>query len=104
MTSGRDNAPGILADTSLQNRKFESSFLAFLHLVGVVYTKKHESAFTKSTVGTDFSYFYKDGLSPLYQHTGWLQDIKQAMWDTVPFENEMIPSTDTLHRHCKPAY
>ena len=63
--------------------------------------KKHTSGFRTSTPATNFSHFYKDGLTPLQQHTEWLHNIRQTMWDRIHFENEMVPSTDALHRHWK---
>ena len=44
---------------------------------------------------------HKDGLTPLQQHTEWLHNIRQTMWDRIQFENEMVPSTDALHQHWK---
>ena len=63
--------------------------------------KKHASGFKTSIPVTNFSHFYKDGLTPLQQHTEWLHNIRQTMWDRVQFENEMVPSTDALHQHWK---
>ena len=37
----------------------------------------------------------------LHQHSGWLIDICQNIWDGNTFENQMIPSTDALWRHWK---
>ena len=95
ITSGKGNTstPGTLADISLENEDYESCFLAFLRLVRVVYMKKHASGFITSTPATNFSHFYKDGVAP--------DNIRQTMWGRVQFENEMVPSTDTLHRHWK---
>ena len=54
--------------------------------------KKHASGFRTSTPATNFSHFCKDGLTPLLQHTEWLHNIRQTMWDRVQFENEMVPT------------
>ena len=33
------------------------------------------------------------------QHTAWLEDIRNHIWDRINFENEMTPSTDALYLH-----
>ena len=33
------------------------------------------------------------------QHTAWLEDIRNNIWDDITFENEMMPSDDALYLH-----
>ena len=33
------------------------------------------------------------------QHIHWLADIRNSIWDRTQFENNMIPSIDSLYRH-----
>ena len=39
--------------------------------------------------------------TPLTQHTAWLEDIRQTMWERTQFEDGMMPSDDALHLHWK---
>ena len=39
--------------------------------------------------------------TPLTQHTAWLEDIRQTMWERTQFEDDMMPSDDALHLHWK---
>ena len=96
VTSGKGNAPGTLADVGLNNCAFDTGFLAFLRLIGMIYFKKYASGFSTPTPE---SHFNTQGLIPLEAHRLWLDDIRQCMWDRVQFENAMVPSTDALYRH-----
>ena len=100
ISSGLGNAPGTLADVNLEQDSFNTGFLAFLRLVGVVYFKKHALTFSTTTPVTHFNTFNEYRI-PLEQHYNWLDDIRQNIWDRTLFENYMIPSTDALYRHWK---
>ena len=52
------------------------AFLAFVHLVGVVYMLKYASGFTAPTPATYFNHFYEPGIVPQLQHTKWLSGIR----------------------------
>ena len=41
--------------------------------------------------------FISPELTELQQHSAWLEDIRQNIWDRIKFENNMIPSHDSLH-------
>lgn len=101
ISSGKGDAPGTLADISLEDNSYSTGFLSFLRLVGTVYTKKHASGFSTPTPATNFNRFHNDELAPLEQHKKWLDDIRHNIWDRVQFENDMVPTTDALYRHWK---
>ena len=103
ITSGKGNTMGTLAKVSVQNKEYEEGFISFLRLVGVVYMKKHISGFNRKTPEAYFNEFYKQGQSISKQHLQWLDDIRQCIWDCIQFENEMIPSVESLFRHWKRA-
>ena len=72
-------------------------FLAFLKLVGLAYFKKHSRAFKDNTAESLFLTY--SNLPPQEQHKEWLNHIRQAIWDRISFEDEMIPSLEALQRH-----
>lgn len=82
ITSGRNNTPGTLANVNLDNGSFESGFLAFLRLIGVVYMKKHGSGFT-TTPPAYFNQFNAVKQTPQKHHEVWLHNIRQCIWDRV---------------------
>ena len=92
---------GTLAKVSVQNKEYEEGFISFLRLVGVVYMKKHISGFNGKTPEAYFNGFFKQGQFISKQHLHWLDDIRQCIWDCIQFENEMIPSVESLFRHWK---
>ena len=101
--SSGQHYPGTLADTSLQHGVYEEGYLAFLHLIGTVYLKKHSTGFdTPSPIG-HFEAFSQPNLSIQQQHYAWLDDIRQNVWYRVKFENEMLPSNEALFLHWKRA-
>ena len=61
--SSGNSFPVTLADTGLTNNQFETSFLAFLRLVGSVSFKKHKSGFSQSTPRSHYCTFKKLGLT-----------------------------------------
>jgi len=97
ITSG--NPEGTLADTVLEDNIFETGYLAFLRLVGTVYFKKYATAFKMQSPATHFIQFCTATHSIRQQHTAWLEDIRNNIWDRIPFENEMVPSDDALYLH-----
>ena len=80
---------------------FESGFMAFLRLVGVVYMKRHGSGFSGMSPEAYYNQFLKHGQTALQHHNTWLDSIRQCIWDRIQFENDMIPNTDALYRHWK---
>ena len=97
ITSG--NPEGTLADTVLEENIFETGYLAFLRLVGTVYFKKYATAFEMQSPATHFIQFCTATHSIRQQHTAWLEDIRNNIWDRITFENEMMPSDDALYLH-----
>ena len=90
---------GSLSDTLLENDVYKKGFLAFLRLIGTVYFKKHATAFESNSPESHFKSFDTSSLDVEQQHTNWLEDIRQNVWDRITFESEMIPSTEALWRH-----
>ena len=85
ISSGKYNLPGTLAD--VDRNKINSGFLAFLRLVGTIYSKQHSSGFS-TTPDRHFNKFTDP--NPLQQHCSWLDDIRQTIW--IKFESEMSMS------------
>ena len=100
ITSGTTH-PGSLSDCSLETNSYELGFLAFMWLIGTMYFKKYASAFTATTPQSHYSTFSgSNGCVPVKdQHIHWLADIRNSIWDRTQFENNMIPSIDSLYRH-----
>ncbi len=92
---------GTLADVALDGDHYKNGYLAFLRLVGTIYFKKHGTAFDTPTPATHFRNFAKAGKSIQQQHSDWLEDIRQSIWDRIKVENEMVPSNDALNLHWK---
>lgn len=97
ITSGQPK--GTLADTSLHGDIYKQGFLAFMRLIGTIYYKKHATAFETPTPATHFIKFAKPEKTVQQQHTDWLEDIRQNIWDRIKYENEMIPSNEALFLH-----
>jgi len=96
ISSGTDATPGTLADTGLEHNK---GFLAFLRLVGTAYFKKHALAFSMPSPVILFNKYNNPTTTALEQHCLWLEDIRQNIWDRIQFEDETIPSVDSLYCH-----
>ena len=96
--SGRE-AEGTLADT--EEESCNSGFLAFLRLIGTVYFKKHATCFETPSPVSHFKKFVSTTTSIQLQHENWLEDIRQSIWHRISFENEMIPSNESLCFHWK---
>ena len=82
-----------VTDVDIEGNKITSGFLAFLRLVGTVYSQNILQAFPDR----HFNKFTDP--NPLQQHCSWLDDIRQTIWDRIQFEIETIPSTEALYRH-----
>ena len=87
----------------LANTDEETSFFSFVRLVGTTYFRKHKSVFLPSypTPMTLFNSFSKDSLTPLEQHSMWLEAIRERVWSKISYEEEMVPSIGALQRHWK---
>ena len=48
-----------------------------------------------------FNSFSKDSLTPLEQHSMWLEAIRERVWSKISYEEEMVPSIGDLQRHWK---
>ena len=101
ITGNDSNIKGTLADTALKMQTCSQGFLAFLRLIGTTYFKKHASGFDTNSPVSHFNKFSESSHDQLQQHSAWLNDIRQNIWDRITFENEIIPSTDALWRHWK---
>lgn len=97
ITSGEGETCGTLADTSLNDTSL--GFMAFMRLVGTVYFKKHASGFDVTSPATHFLKFIDPSCTPIQHHSAWLEDIRQNIWHRIRFENEMIPSDESLLQH-----
>ena len=96
--ANQPNTPGTLANITLDT-DYKTGFLSFIRLIGVVYFKKHASGFDTPSPQAHFSKFRNPSLSVNQQHSVWLDDIRQNIWDRIKFENETIPSYDALYLH-----
>ena len=67
-------------------------YFAFLRLVGCTYFNKHKAAFLLS-VGSQ--------QQPQNLHEQWIGMIRAKIWSRIQlqYEDDMIPSCETLHRH-----
>ena len=94
---------GTLSDTSLVHERYEQGFLSFLRLVGTTYYKKNAIAFESCSPESHFKSFQDKASteSQLQVHSNWLEDIRQAVWDRITVENEVLPSVEALWRHWK---
>ena len=89
--------PGALADTASDVMK--QGFLAFLRLIGTTYFKKHLAAFTHKTPRALYLSLSCSNVTPDQQHRKWIDNIRDAIWGRVQFEDELPPSVDALWRH-----
>ena len=63
----------------------------------MAYFKKYKRAFNEVTAESLF--FSYSNLPPQTQHEEWLNNIRQAIWDRISSEDEMISSLEALRRH-----
>ena len=63
----------------------------------------HKAAFlpTYPTPMTIFNSLSKDHQTPRAHHSAWLQFLRERVWSRIKYEEEMIPSDDSLERHWK---
>lgn len=101
--SSGQHYPGTLADTSFEQGVYEQGYLAFLRLIGTAYLKKHSTGFDTPSPITHFQAFSQPNISIQQQHYAWLDDISQNVWYRVKFENEVLPSNESLFLHWKRA-
>ena len=99
LSSGDETTPGTLADTALQDEVYQQGYLSFIRLIGTVYFKKHSSGFETPSPAAHFKKFSDPSLTVQQQHSRWLEDKRQNIWDRTAFENEMIPSDEALLLH-----
>ena len=98
--AGTESLSGSLSE----NSHTTEGFMAFMRLTGCAYFNKHHSAF--GGVQTPSSLYYslgQSGISQYDQHCKWLSTIRDAVWQRIYFEDELIPTVDALQRHYKRA-
>ena len=99
ITSGLGTIPGVLSDMSLSATA--GGALAFIRLVGCTYFEKHRSGFTPAypTPEAHFNSLFKEDQTVAEHHEKWMHDIRNRIWSRIQFEEDMVPSNDTLRRH-----
>ena len=76
----------------------DTGFLAFVRLVGSVYFQKHRTAFLKySSPAQLFRETRGDNISKI--HENWLQVIRGAIFERIEFEDNSLPSFQSLWFH-----
>ena len=99
--SGRDpTIKRTLANVGITNNDYNVGFLSFVRLVGTAYFKLHSTGFDSPSPAS----YYQSFAGPVKvkeQHLIWLDNICQNIWYRVNYENERIPSSDTLLLHWK---
>lgn len=101
ITSGKNEAPGTLADINILDGTFENGFLALLRLIGVSYFKKNNSGFSHATPQAHFKSLANPECTPHQQHREWINNLRLNIGDRCPFENLLLPGVDALYRHWK---
>ncbi len=69
--------------------------------MGTAYFKQHATGFDTNSPATYYQSLSEQNITVQEQHSIWLDNIRQNIWDRVKFENEMIPSDDALLLHWK---
>jgi hypothetical protein len=92
ITSGLDTPAGTLADITN-----DSSFLAFIRLVGCAYFGKHRSGF--STISPSNLYFSISQSNDTDKHETWINNISEQVWLRITKEEHAIPSWEALLLH-----
>ena len=76
--------------------------LPFLRLIGCVYFFAFLSAYSPCNSPVDLfrkHVFEHPGISPEDSHIIWLNDIRLKSWERVEFEDQTLPSTESLSFH-----
>lgn len=98
--AGKDSLSGTLSESSYT----QQGFMAFLRLIGCAYFNKHQSAFGGTQTPSSLYYSLgQSGTSEYDQHCNWLSTIRDAVWQRIYFEDDLIPTVDALLRHYKRA-
>ncbi len=95
--TGTQDIPGTLAATA--PGRFEEGFLSFVRLIGTVYIKKHLAQFTVKTPRALHMSLAQSGVAPMRQHEKFIEAIRETVWSTIQFEDELPPSFHALWRH-----
>ncbi len=95
------STPGTLGASKVPITNWKLGYLAFIRLIGTVYFKKYSSGFIAKCPATHFSTFANMGLSVEQQHHRWMDDIRETIWFRTQFENEIMPSNESLQLHWK---
>ena len=95
-----DSLPGDLTDNVFTTE----GFMAFTRLVGCTYFSKHHSAFGGTQTPSSLYYsLQQSGTTEYDTHCKWLSTIRDAVWQRIYFEDDLIPTIDALQRHYKRA-
>jgi len=92
-----ESLPGNLATTATE----DTSFLAFLRLVGVAYFLKNLPAF-RNKFQSPIPHYHSvptEDKSPAARHVVWIRTLNAKIWERVDFEDSLIPSIDALRLH-----
>ena len=94
--AGTDSLPGNLTE----NTSTTEGFMAFTRLIGCAYFSKHHSAFGGIQTPSSLYYSLQQSDTMEYDtHCRWLSTIRDAVWQRIYFEDELIPTIDALQRH-----
>ena len=97
---GTDSLAGDLTDNVFTTE----GFMAFTRLIGCAYFSKHHSAFGGTQTPSSLYYsLQQNGTTEYDTHCKWLSIIRDAVWQRIYFEDDLIPTIDALQRHYKRA-
>ncbi|XP_078589268.1 uncharacterized protein LOC144869676 isoform X2 [Branchiostoma floridae x Branchiostoma japonicum] len=92
------NSVQTVTSGSLSCSDKDTGFLAFVRLVGSVYFQKHRTAFLKySSPAQLFQEMRGDNIFKI--HENWLQIIRGAIFERIEFEDNSLPSFQSLWFH-----
>ena len=98
--AGTDSLSGNLTE----NISTTEGFMAFMRLIGCAYFSKHHSTFGGIQTPSSLYYSLQQSDTTEYDtHCKWLSTIRDAVWQRIYFEDELIPTTDALQCHYKRA-
>lgn len=87
-----DERPGSLATMNGQ-----SGFYSFIRLIGAVYFRAHRPAFPEhSSPESLFNSISDPNKAVEERHTHFIEYIRTAIWDRIVFEDQLLPSLETL--------